>query len=465
MPGNINQQFDIALLLEGIPHAAMILDDSFCIMHMNRLMEAITGYNREDVSGLHGELVARSNTGNNKGQIYAQVLKTGHAASVAGDLINRSRRKISIQYTVSALSSTDGKRCGLLVVAEDISAAVAEKQKGILSSDTTEMIGYSPKMQEVFNLVPLMAQTDASVMITGETGTGKDKIAEIIHNTSARARYPFIKVNCGALPSGLLESELFGHVKGAFTGATRNKPGMFELADKGTLFLTEIGDMPLPLQVKLLSVLDDSEFQPVGGEQKIEVDVRIIAATHRPLRTQIQKQEFREDLFYRLHVLYLHLPPLRERDEDIRYLVDHFFEKFTRSLGKSIVGFTPEAMDILLQYNYPGNIRELKNIVEFAVNICKDKNISKDLLPSYMFEAQDVEEKSWDNRQQLEEKEPSPQQVDRNNTADQGSWEDIERAMVIEKLKEFQGNRTKSAEALGWGRMKLWRKMKYYKLI
>ena len=461
----MNQNLDIALLLEGIPHAAMILDDTFCIVKMNRLMEAITGYTREDVTGIHGELVVRSNTGNSKGQLYVNVLRTGNAVSVAGDLINRFRRKIPIQYTVSALITIDGARCGLLVVAEDTSATVAENKKGLLYSDTTEMIGYSPKMQEVFGLVPLMAQTDASVMITGETGTGKDEVAEIIHKTSARARYPFVKVNCGALPSGLLESELFGHVKGAFTGATRNKPGMFELANKGTLFLTEIGDMPLPLQVKLLSVLDDSEFQPVGGDQKKEVDVRIIAATHRPLRAQIKKQQFREDLFYRLHVLYLHLPPLRERGEDIRYLVDHFFEKFNRSLRKSIVGFTPEAMETLLQYHYPGNIRELKNIIEFAVNMCKNKDISKENLPSYIFEPQVVEKKSWENNRELKEAEPSSQQADNRDTVDQGSWEDIERSMIIEKLKEFQGNRTKSAEALGWGRMKLWRKMKHYKLI
>ncbi|MDJ0622837.1 MAG: sigma 54-interacting transcriptional regulator [Desulfocapsaceae bacterium] len=461
----MNKHYDIPLLLEGIPHATMILDDSFCVVHMNRLMEAITGYTREDVTGIHGELVVRSNAGNSKGQLYSKVLKTGKAESVAGDLINRSRRKIPIQYTVSALDGIDGSRCGLLVVAEDTSATDAENQQGILSSETTELIGYSPKMQEVFNLVPLMAHTDASVMITGETGTGKDKIAEIIHKSSSRARYPFIKVNCGALPSGLLESELFGHVKGAFTGATRNKPGMFELANKGTLFLTEIGDMPLPLQVKLLSVLDDNAFLPVGGEQKLEVDVRVIAATHRPLREQIRKQEFREDLFYRLHVLYLHLPPLRERGEDVRYLVDYFFKKFTSSLGKSIVGFTPEAMETLLQYNYPGNIRELKNIVEFSVNMCKDKHIDKDVLPSYIFEPQKIAEEPPGGDQRKQEKtETIPRYSEETRTDDKDSWEEIERSMIIDKLKEFGGNRTKSAAALGWGRMKLWRKMKHYKL-
>ena len=334
----------------------MILDDSFGVVRMNRLLEALTGYSSEDVAGIHGELVVRTGTGNNRGQLYKKVLQTGEPSSCRGDLINANRRKVPIQYTISALLDEKNRdeHCGLLVIAEDISQVPSAVEPGVLQSDSIELIGYSPKMQEVFNLIPLMSQTDASVMITGETGTGKDKIAEIIHKKSARSRYPFIKVNCGALPSGLLESELFGHVKGAFTGATRNKQGMFELADKGTLFLTEIGDMPLPLQVKLLSVLDDNEFVPVGGEKKINVDVRIIAATHRPLREQIKVQEFREDLFYRLHVLHIHLPPLREREEDIRYLIGHFLEKFTQALGKTIVGFTPEAMQALMEYSYPG---------------------------------------------------------------------------------------------------------------
>ena len=199
-------------------------------------------------------------------------------------------------------------------------------------------------MREVFDLIPLMAHTEASVLITGETGTGKDKVAEAIHKRSSRAAKPFIKINCGALPESLLESELFGYVKGAFTGAVKDKPGMFRLAQGGTLFLTEIGDMPLPLQVKLLSVLDDREFFPLGGEKKIQVDVRIIAATHRPLKQQVAAGEFREDLYYRLNVLHLHLPPLRERETDARFLLNHFLRLFAERTGNSVKTFSDEAL-------------------------------------------------------------------------------------------------------------------------
>jgi PAS domain S-box-containing protein len=465
-------QLNITQLIEGIPHAAMILDDGGRIVHMNRLMEAITGYNRAEVTGIHGELVVRSNTGNNRAQLYNQVLKTGETVSVAGDILNCYRRKIKIQYTVAPLNDLENNRCGLLIIAEDITEASKESTKGVLGAGHIELIGYSPKMQKVFDLLPLMAQTDASVMITGETGTGKDKVAEIIHQKSARARFPFIKVNCGALPPGLLESELFGHVKGAFTGATRNKPGMFELAHRGTLFLTEIGDMPLPLQVKLLSVLDDREFVPVGGENKISVDVRIIAATHRPLREQINRKEFREDLFYRLHVLHIHLPPLREREEDIRYLLDHFLEKFSRNLGKHVVGFAPDTMEMLLKYHYPGNVRELKNIVEYAVNIGKKKKIHKELLPAYLFEPPPEQQKAV---QATDTEKTTPASLNSmlrsaelppaREEKTQETWDDVERKLILETLRDNRGSRAKTAQALGWGRMTLWRKMKRYELI
>lgn len=458
---------ETASFLEGIPHAAMLLDDQCRILRINRLMEAICGYNSSTVQGIPGELVARTNTGNSRGQLFKKVLQSSEQISVTGDLLNCHRHKIPIQYTISALNDSEGQLCGLLVVIEDMSAIAGSTQRGVLDSETVELIGYSPKMQKVFDLIPLLAQTEASVMITGETGTGKDKIAEIIHKKSARARFPFIKINCGALPPGLLESELFGHVKGAFTGATRNKRGMFELAHRGTLFLTEIGDMPLPLQVKLLSVLDDHEFVPVGGEQRVQVDVRIIAATHKPLREQMQNNEFREDLFYRLHVLHLHLPPLREREEDIRALLDHFLHKFAAGLGKQLVGFTPEAMQTLSDYTYPGNIRELSNIVEYAVNICKKKKIGKDILPPYILE------NSTQPRESLASVAATPLAQSgvkiimgaANGTPAAETWDEIERQMIIETLKKFGGNRTKSAGELGWGRMKLWRKMKQYGLL
>ncbi|MCP3889586.1 MAG: PAS domain S-box protein [Desulfobulbaceae bacterium] len=453
---------NIPQLLEGIPHAAMILDQRFHIVSMNRLMEAMTGRSTKDVAGVHGELVVRSNTGNVRGQLYSECMQSGEAVTIRGDVLNGNRLKVPVQYTVSALTNQEGDRCGLLVLAEDISSYNKTDQDSSLESTSKDLIGYSPKMQKVFELIPLISQTDASVMITGETGTGKDKIAEIIHRKSSRARFPFVKVNCGALPSGLLESELFGHVKGAFTGATRNKAGMFKLAHKGTLFLTEIGDMELPLQVKLLTVLDDKTFTPVGGEQKISVDVRIIAATHRPLREQIQNNEFREDLFYRLHVLHAHLPPLREREEDIRYLLDHFLGHFSKALSKPQASFASGAMELLLTYQYPGNIRELKNIVEYSVNICKSQNIGREVLPPYLFEAQPP---FAENTESASSQSVNTKMQGITGLTDNQSWESIEREMIVDMLLEHGGSRLKTAASLGWGRMKLWRKMKSYGLL
>ncbi|PIE65108.1 MAG: sigma-54-dependent Fis family transcriptional regulator [Desulfobacterales bacterium] len=451
--------------LEGIPHAAMLLDKEYCILKINRLMEIICGYRTRQVQGIHGELIARTNTGNSSGKLFKKVFESGEQISVSGDILNCHRHKIPIQYTVSVVTDTENRRCGLLVIVEDISATIDCHKTGGLESAAFELIGYSPKMQKVFDLIPLLARTDASVIITGETGTGKDRIAEIIHKRSTRARFPFVKINCGALPAGLLESELFGHVKGAFTGATRNKQGMFELAHHGTLFLTEIGDMPLPLQVKLLSVLDDREFVPVGGEQKVKVDVRIIAATHRPLREQIQNNAFREDLFYRLHVLHLHLPPIRERDDDIRALLDHFLQRFAKALGKRLVGFTPEAMQVLMRYHYPGNIRELSNIVEYVVNLCKKKKIGKDMLPPYILETPPEKEAGGMSEEITEETSATALKGSGEKGCAFKSWNEIERQMIIDTLKKFHGNRTRSARELGWGRMKLYRKMKAYELM
>lgn len=464
-----NAGVKILSLLEGFPHPAMIIDRSFRIVAMNRMMEAITGYEERQVQGVHGELVVRSNVGNLRGQLYLKVLQSGEAISATGDILSRLRRKIPVQYTISLLQDDDNERCGLVVVVEDLSGREVEQQAVVRNEKAIELIGYSPKMQKIFDMIPAMAQTDTSIMITGETGTGKDKIAEILHQKSPRARFPFIKVNCGALPSGLLESELFGHVRGAFTGATRNKPGMFKLADKGTLFLTEIGDMPLPLQVKLLTVLDDRQFVPVGGEEKVSVDVRIIAATHRSLRDRVKSGHFRDDLFYRLNVLHFHLPPLREREGDVRYLLDHFLQRQTKALGKNIVGFSPGALQPLLSYTYPGNVRELSNIVEYAVNMCKRKKINKEHLPAYLFDlslrVQRADEPCLADEVEGEEsaggsdvRTPRPVESATEN------WSDIERQMIVDALKASRGSKTKTAESLGWGRMTLWRKMKKYGL-
>jgi len=234
---------------------------------MNRFLEAMTGYITDEVKGVFGEFILRTNLGSN-GQICKKVLKNGESISVDGNIINRRRKKIPIHFTLTRLHDGKGQPSGVLIVLEDSSVIKVEKLSHQEQSIRTEIIGHSPQIEKVFELMSVLARTDASVLITGETGTGKDLIAEALHKSSQRARQPFIKVNCGALPEALLESELFGHVKGAFTGAVTETVGMFRLAHKGTIFLTEIGDLSLPLQVKLLSVLDDQEFFPVGGSKK-----------------------------------------------------------------------------------------------------------------------------------------------------------------------------------------------------
>ena len=273
-------------LLDTIPHGIAVIDQDCKIVAINQTLEALTGVTLADVSGVYVDFVLRSNIAR-RGRTFREVLTSGDPLVIEGDIVSRDRRKIPMRFTISPLRDDSEKTVGLVIVLDDLSELINPAGLSPDSDFSQSIIGQSPKMREVFELIPLMAHTEASVLITGETGTGKDKMAQAIHKRSSRAAKPFIKINCGALPESLLESELFGYVKGAFTGAVKDKPGMFRLAQGGTLFLTEIGDMPLPLQVKLLSVLDDREFFPLGGEKKMQVDVRIIAATHRPLKQQV----------------------------------------------------------------------------------------------------------------------------------------------------------------------------------
>ncbi|MBU1565174.1 MAG: sigma 54-interacting transcriptional regulator, partial [Proteobacteria bacterium] len=452
-------------LLAGFPHPTVLLDDGFKVVTANRLFEALTGHSREEATGVYGDFILRSNMGNNRGQIFQEVTETGEMATIEGDIINRGRKKIPVRFTLSQMrTGRGGLTKGLLIVIEDLTAMAKTANTALLGDWTTDIIGHSPKMQAVFAIMPLMAHTEASILITGETGTGKDKIAEAIHRNSSRGKFQFIKINCGALPAELLESELFGHVKGAFTGAVRDKPGLFKLADKGTIFLTEIGDMPLSLQVKLLSVLDDQAFYPVGGERKEKVDMRVIAATHRSLRDQVERGAFREDLFYRLNVLHIHLPPLRERDGDIRFLLDYFLQDYAVRLGKEVQTFSGSALHHLLDYPYPGNIRELRNIVEYCANVCRKNAIGKEDLPRYLFEPLQATHPAGGSSENLVEidrelgKGVKSTDVPLGRQVAGDNWPSIEREMILQALADGKGNRQKAAELLGWGRTTLWRK-------
>ncbi len=451
----------ITEILNGVPLGIILLDRSLCVLRMNRFFEALTGYSEEDSLGIPGNFIVRSDL-HSKGQIFRQILESGESRVQEGTIINCHRKKLPILFTISPLHDSQGQIAGLIIVLEDLSSLQRAERNAGGADGMGKILGHSPKMQEVFELIPVLARTDASLLITGETGTGKDMIAEVIHQTSKRARQPFIKINCGALPEALLESELFGHVRGAFTGAVTDKPGMFRLAQDGTIFLTEIGDLPLSLQVKLLTVLDDREFYPVGGSKKVKVNVRVIAATHRSLREQVRERLFREDLFYRLNVLRIHLPPLREREGDIRLLLDYFLRDFVSQLGSHIKGFSKSCLELLLAYGFSGNVRELRNIVEYAVNICPGEQITPEHLPKYLF-APESHQKSVVPGQPasvLSREEQPHQTTNKTETHSSGNWNETEREMILDAMKKTGGNRTKAAELLGWGRTTLWRKLK-----
>ena len=291
------------------------------------------------------------------------------------------------------------------------------------------IIGESGPMLEVLSLVRRVASSEATVLIRGESGTGKELIAKAIHFGSPRASGPLVKVNCAALPEALLESELFGHEKGAFTGAISSRQGRFELANGGTIFLDEIGDLPLPLQAKLLRVLQEREYEKVGSSRPVAVNVRILAASHRALEDLIKAGQLREDLYYRLNVVTILIPALRERRSDITLLMDHFLRRYAEKNGKTIRGLTPDARDILLRYDYPGNVRELENIIERAVVLTRDDVIGSDDLPLTVQESEIVERDG-----------------EANLTA---AVEALERRMIKDALARSDGVQTRAAELLG----------------
>jgi two-component system NtrC family response regulator len=304
----------------------------------------------------------------------------------------------------------------------------------------------SPKMQEVMGMVARVAPSQATVLIRGESGTGKELIANAIHYASPRSEKPWVKVSCAAIPETLLESELFGHEKGAFTGATQRRIGRFEEANGGSTFLDEIGDLSPNTQVKLLRILQDKEFQRLGSNLSLKTDVRVITATHRNLEEAIKKGLFREDLYYRLNVISITLPPLRERREDIPLLIDHFLKKYSKENQKSISDISKEARALLLRYPYPGNVRELENLIERAVVLCRGEVITTQDLPFHLKE--EKSEKLWESPK----KEKSLPE----------SLEEIERDSILKALHQHQGVQTKAAESLGISERVLRYKMKKY---
>ena len=457
---------DFKRLIDAIPLGVLILDPDRRVVSLNRTFEALSGFSLSCARGVHCRNILRS-----RACIYdCPILKMTHdnrAIFCESDMINLDRRRFPIRMTTAPIIDINGKTAGFIETIEDIRISQKfDTRKGIAYS-FANIIGRSRQMEKIFQTLPVLAQSDASILITGETGTGKDLVAEAIHQTSGRASGPFIKINCGALPETLLESEIFGHQKGAFTGAVENKPGRFKLAHNGSIFLTEIGDLPLSLQVKLLTFLDDKIIYPLGSTKGFKANVRMIAATHRDLELMVKEGKFRKDLLFRLNVARIHLPPLRERDGDIRLLLDYFFNTYKKQLAKQINGFSHDVLTRLLNYAYEGNIRELKNIVEYAVNIATGPLIETQHLPAYLVDgSKPLAPSAVDSTQN--KKITSFNKDDYSGIKEaippKGAWAFAEKQMILNALVQAKGKKTKAAQILGWGRSTLWRKIKHHQL-
>ncbi len=379
-PGNLTT----AGILESVSDGVFTVDRDWRITSFNRAAEEITGVPRDEAVGRACCEVFRADACEANCPLRRTLESGEPVVSEEASIIRSDGVRVPISISTGLLRSASGEVVGGVETFRDLSA-LEELRKEIEGRRTFgDVVSHSPAMWRVLSILPDVAASETTVLIQGETGTGKELLARATHDLSSRQGRPFVPVNCAALPQALLESELFGHVKGAFTGADRDKPGRLARAEGGTLFLDEIGDMPAAVQVKLLRLLQNRTYEPVGSVETLHADVRVIAATNRDLDALVRDGAFREDLYYRINVIRLDLPPLRERREDIPLLLDHFIEHFNRLRGKSVQGMSREALSLLLAYDYPGNVRELENIVEHAFVLCKGARIRPEHLPEHL---------------------------------------------------------------------------------
>jgi PAS domain S-box-containing protein len=430
-------------ILDSMGLGVITLTRSGHILSFNTGAERMTGYRREEVIGKPCRDILRSNLCQ-AGCGLEKILHDGEPLSeIDGEIQSKDGTVVPVKIAFTLFRDDEGKTLGAVGIFEDRSLIQHLEKKAYQRFTCGDIVSQDPRMLRIFDLLPIVAARDVTVLIQGPTGCGKDLVAKVIHEQSQRAKGPFIKVNCAAIPENLLESEMFGYVRGAFTGAQHDKPGLFQLADRGTIFLDEIGDLPLALQAKLLQVLEDKEFYPLGAKKTVKVDVRILAATNQDLEGMIRERKFREDLFYRLNVIRLELPPLRERVQDIPLLINHFLKQSNLERGKSIQRFDPPALGLLLEYPYPGNIRELENIIEHACLICQGEIIKVEHLPLYVQARRHGGE--WLSARAL------------HPPADEST-------LIRETLSAQHWNRQATAQILHMDRTTLWRKMKRYNL-
>lgn len=369
------------VIIESIEDGVFTVNMDFRIMTFNRAAETITGIPRSEAIGRKCCDVFRTSICDN-GCVLKNTLSTNQPSSDMPVFITRSdNRVIPVSVNTAVLRDSRGQMIGGVEIFRDLTEVTRLRKAFQKEMSFDDIVSKNRLMQRYFSILPQISESRSTVLITGATGTGKELMARAIHNHSEARKGPFVAVNCGAMPETLVESELFGYRKGAFTDAKTDKPGRFAMAQDGSIFLDEIGDIPLSAQVRLLRVLQEKTYEPLGGTKPRETNARVIAATHQDLETLVKEGRFREDLYYRINVIRINLPPLRERREDIPLLCDHFIERFNFSTGKRLLGLAPETMSALLLYNFPGNIRELENIMEHAFVLCREGLIYPRHLP------------------------------------------------------------------------------------
>jgi len=368
-------------ILESISDGVFTVDLEWRITSFNRAAEKITGISRDEAIGRFCSEVFRCSMCETECALR-KTMRNGKAIiGRSGYIINAEGARIPISVSTAALRDGAGKIVGGAETFRDLSEIEALRRELEGSFRIGDLVSHSPLMQHLFEILPAVAESPSTVLITGETGTGKELIARTLHEMSTRRKGPFVAVNCGALPDSLLESELFGYKAGAFTGANKDKAGRFALALGGTLFLDEIGEVSPALQVRLLRVLQEKIYEPLGSTASELADVRVLAATNRDLGEMVKQGRFREDLFYRINVIRMELPPLRKRKEDIPLLTNQLIERFNRLQNRAITGVTEEVLSLLMAHDWPGNIRELENVIERAFILCRDNFIHIDHLP------------------------------------------------------------------------------------